>query len=100
MEACSMAFLLGRYLRDTVDCTVYILKAGKLQMIWKSTRKTDKEEALYQFRFLSYFSLKFHFFHQMQHKKQHSHRTSICHTFSKRLLPNQLITSTASWTLA
>jgi transposase len=45
MEACSIAFLLGRYLRDTVGCTVYILNPGKLQMIWKSTRKTDKEDA-------------------------------------------------------
>jgi transposase len=45
MEACSIAFLLGRYLRDTAGCTVYILNPGKLQMIWKSTRKTDKEDA-------------------------------------------------------
>jgi transposase len=45
MEACSIAFLLGRYLRNTVGCTVYILNPGKLQLIWKSTRKTDKEDA-------------------------------------------------------
>lgn len=45
MEACSIAFLLGRYLRNTVGCTVYILNPGKLQLIWNSTRKTDKEDA-------------------------------------------------------
>jgi transposase len=44
-EACSIAFLPGRYLRDTVGCTVYIFNPGKPQMIWKSTRKTDKEDA-------------------------------------------------------
>jgi transposase len=44
-EACSIAFLPGRYLRDTAGCAVYILNPGKLRMIWKSTRKTDKEDA-------------------------------------------------------
>jgi transposase len=45
MEACAYAFLLARYLRQEVGCTVYILNPGKLAMIWKSTRKTDKEDA-------------------------------------------------------
>lgn len=45
MEACSIAFLLARFLKQSVGCTVYILNPGKLQMIWKSTRKTDKEDA-------------------------------------------------------
>jgi transposase len=44
-EACSVAFLLGRYLRETAGRTVYILNPGKPQMIRKSTRKTDKEDA-------------------------------------------------------
>ena len=45
MEACSYAFMLSRYLEKEVGCVVYILNPGKLQMIWKSTRKTDKEDA-------------------------------------------------------
>jgi hypothetical protein len=44
-EACSIAFLPGRYLRDTAGCTACILNPGKLRMIWKSTRKTDQEDA-------------------------------------------------------
>ncbi|ULQ58601.1 transposase [Brucepastera parasyntrophica] len=45
MEACAYAFVLGRYIEQAVGCTVYILNPGKLQMIWRSTRKTDKEDA-------------------------------------------------------
>ena len=45
MEACAYAFMLKRYLDKEVRCTVYILNPGKLQMIWKSTRKTDKDDA-------------------------------------------------------
>jgi transposase len=43
MEAC--AFLLTRFLRKKVGCAVYILNPGELQVIWKSTGKTDKEDA-------------------------------------------------------
>ena len=46
MEACTYSFLLTRYIEKEVGCTVYNLNAGKLQMIWKSTKKTDKEDAL------------------------------------------------------
>ena len=45
MEACSYAFMLKRFIDKEVGCTVYILNPGKLQMIWKSTRKTDKDDA-------------------------------------------------------
>jgi transposase len=45
MEACTYAFVLARYLRQKVGCKVYVLNPGKLAMIWKSTRKTDKEDA-------------------------------------------------------
>jgi transposase len=46
MEACAYAFLLARYLQREAGCTVYILNPGKLRMIWQSTKKTDKEDAL------------------------------------------------------
>jgi transposase len=46
MEACAYAFLLARYLQEEVGCTVYILNPGKLRMIWQSTKKTDREDAL------------------------------------------------------
>jgi transposase len=45
MEACTYAFVLTRFLLKEVGCTVYILNPGKLVMIWKSTRKTDKDDA-------------------------------------------------------
>jgi hypothetical protein len=37
-EACSVAFLLGRYLRETVGRTVYILNPGKPQRNKKKNR--------------------------------------------------------------
>ena len=46
MEACAYAFVLARYLLAKVGCVVYILNPGKLRMIWQSTKKTDKEDAL------------------------------------------------------
>ena len=45
MEACSYAFMLSKYLEQEVGCTVYVLNPGRLQMIWRSTRKTDKDDA-------------------------------------------------------
>jgi transposase len=45
MEACTYAFVLARFLIKEVGCTVYVLNPGKLVMIWKSTRKTDKDDA-------------------------------------------------------
>jgi hypothetical protein len=44
MEACSVAFPLGRYLRETAGRAACVLKAGKPRMIRKSTRKTDRED--------------------------------------------------------
>jgi transposase len=46
MEAWAYAFVPARYLKREVGCTVYILNPGKLGMIWQSTKKTDKEDAL------------------------------------------------------
>ena len=37
---------LEEYIRQTVGCKVYILNPGKLAVIYMSTRKTDKEDAL------------------------------------------------------
>jgi transposase len=46
MEARASAFLLARELKAEVGRQVYILNPGKLRMIWRSTKKTDKEDAL------------------------------------------------------
>ena len=45
VEACALAFVLARHLEQAVGCRVYLLNPGKLALIWKSTRKTDKEDA-------------------------------------------------------
>lgn len=45
MEACSFAFYLARELMNKVKCTVHVLNPGKLQIIYKSTKKTDAEDA-------------------------------------------------------
>ena len=46
MEVCTYAFMLKRYLMAEAGCVVYLLSPGKLRMIWQSTKKTDKEDAL------------------------------------------------------
>lgn len=45
MEACALAFVLSRQVKQDVGCPVIVLNPGKLAMIWQSTRKTDKEDA-------------------------------------------------------
>lgn len=45
VEACSLAFVLSRERERDVGCRVYVLNPGKLAVIWRSTRKTDKEDA-------------------------------------------------------
>jgi transposase len=52
MEACAYAFLLARYLKAETGCTVYILNPGKPRMIWQSTKKTGKEDALKLAKFI------------------------------------------------
>ena len=44
MEACALAFVLSRQIKQDVGCRVIVLNPGKLAMIWQSTRKTDKED--------------------------------------------------------
>ncbi len=46
LEACSLAFRIERQLRRSVGCRVYVLNAGRLAIIYASTRKTDKEDSL------------------------------------------------------
>lgn len=46
IEACNLAMRIERRIRQTVGCKVYILNPGKLAVIYMSTRKTDKEDAL------------------------------------------------------
>jgi transposase len=46
MEMCCCAVMLTREIQKETGCTVYDLNAGELQTIWKSRKKTDKEDAL------------------------------------------------------
>lgn len=46
LETTGLAFVIEREIRKVVGCDVYILHAGKLRIIYDSTRKTDKEDAL------------------------------------------------------
>ena len=45
MEANSLAFVMEREMR-TIGCTVIILNASQLSVIYASTKKTDKEDAV------------------------------------------------------
>jgi transposase len=45
-EVCSYGNLLARMLEKDVGCQVVPLNAGDLRIIWKSRKKTDKEDAL------------------------------------------------------
>ncbi|MDR1419174.1 MAG: transposase, partial [Treponema sp.] len=46
LEVCAYATVLVRQLNREVGCTVIMLNPGRLQVIWKSAKKTDKEDAL------------------------------------------------------
>jgi transposase len=46
MEACCCWTTLTREIKREVGCEVYTLNAGELQVIWRSRKKTDKEDAL------------------------------------------------------
>lgn len=46
IEACNLAFRMERAIRKSVGCKVCIMNAGKLAVIYMSTRKTDKEDSL------------------------------------------------------
>lgn len=52
VEVCGFANSLVRQINREVGCRVYILNPGKLQMIWRSTKKTDKEDSLKLARFI------------------------------------------------
>ncbi|MDR1389223.1 MAG: IS110 family transposase [Treponema sp.] len=45
-EVCAYATMLARQLIREVGCTVHLLNPGQLQVIWKSAKKTDREDAL------------------------------------------------------
>ncbi|GHV45392.1 IS110 family transposase [Spirochaetia bacterium] len=46
MEVCGYANTLARILTKQVGCEVHLLNPGGLAMVWKSRKKTDKEDAL------------------------------------------------------
>jgi transposase len=46
MEVCGFANKLARILRKQVGCEVHLLNPGGLATVWKSRKKTDKEDAL------------------------------------------------------
>lgn len=45
MEACAYAFHLAKVLKAVVGCHVVVLNAGDLAVIYRSTKKTDQEDA-------------------------------------------------------
>lgn len=46
IEACNLAFRIERSIRKSVGCKVCIMNAGRLAVIYMSTRKTDKEDSM------------------------------------------------------
>jgi len=46
LETGNSSFVLAKLIKKQVGCTVYVLNAGKLHIIFKSLKKTDKEDAL------------------------------------------------------
>jgi transposase len=46
LEVCSYATVLVRIVNREVGCKVLMLNPGRLQVIWKSMKKTDREDAL------------------------------------------------------
>ncbi|MFW6139568.1 MAG: IS110 family transposase, partial [Spirochaetota bacterium] len=45
-ETGNSSFLLAKLIQKKVGCKVYVLNAGKLHLIFKSLKKSDKEDAL------------------------------------------------------
>jgi transposase len=46
LEACNLAFIMAKEMEASVGCQVYVLNPFRLTMIYKSMKKTDKEDAL------------------------------------------------------
>lgn len=46
IEMCSLTMKVAREMKSAVGCDVLLLHAGKLAVIYKSLKKTDKEDAL------------------------------------------------------
>ena len=46
LEACSLAFIMAKEMEAAVGCKVYVLNPGRLSIIYRSMKKTDKEDAL------------------------------------------------------
>ena len=46
LETGNSSFVLAKLIQKQVGCTVYVLNAGKLHIIFRSLKKTDKEDAL------------------------------------------------------
>jgi len=46
LEACSLAFIMAKEMEAAVGCKVHVLNPGRLSIIYKSMKKTDKEDAL------------------------------------------------------
>ena len=46
LEACSLAFIMAKEIEAAVRCKVYVLNPGRLSIIYRSMKKTDKEDAL------------------------------------------------------
>jgi len=52
IEACALAFIMAREIESETGAKVFVLNPGRLHMIFRSQRKTDKEDALKIARFI------------------------------------------------
>ena len=46
IEACALAFVIAREIKQKTEADVWVLNPGKLAIIYKSTKKTDSEDAM------------------------------------------------------
>ncbi len=46
IEACSLAFVIAREIKTKTEAEVWVLNPGKLAIIYKTTKKTDSEDAM------------------------------------------------------
>lgn len=46
IEACALAFTIAKEIKEKTEADIWVLNPGRLAIIYKSTRKTDSEDAM------------------------------------------------------
>jgi transposase len=46
IEACSLAFVIAREIKEKTEADVWVLNPGRLAIIYRTTKKTDSEDAM------------------------------------------------------